>query len=102
MVDPKNFREVAIDLEAFKREVDPQFKHLNTMVNWILAVVVGAAASGGYAAWTLTGDIKANVAVLSERVRAVDERLKTLETGATPTQKQVVDALTRIEGKIVL
>jgi hypothetical protein len=34
-------------------------------------------------------------------VRAVDERLKTLETGATPAQKQVVDALTRIEGKIV-
>jgi hypothetical protein len=49
MVDPKNYREVAIDLDAFKREVGPQFAHLNTMVNWILAVVVGAAASGGFA-----------------------------------------------------
>jgi hypothetical protein len=130
MADPKNYREVAIDLEAFKREISPQFEairrevtsqfdgirrevgpqfeaitrevtpqfaHLNTMVRWILATVIGAAASGGFALYKMTSDVNSNIAVLFEKVGSLDRRLENLERGATPSQAAIRASLDHIE-----
>jgi hypothetical protein len=90
MVDPKNYREVAIDLEAFKREVEPRFTHLNTLVYWILAVIVGAAASGGFAIYKLTGDIEKNLAGLSQNVVDLSKTVSDLSDRVKAHDQRVV------------
>jgi len=103
MVDPKNYREVAIDLAAFKREVDPQFAHLNKMVHWILTVVIGAAVSGGFAIYTLTATLQVSIATLSESVAELKAQVKRVEEGATRgvgSMQRVSETLDRIELRI--
>ena len=104
MVDPKNYREVAIDLAAFKREVDPQFAHLNKMVHWILTVIIGAAVSGGFAVYTLTANLQVSIATLSERVAELQTQVRRVEEGATRgagSMQHVSETLERIEGRII-
>jgi hypothetical protein len=106
MVDPKNYREVAIDLDAFKREVAPQFAHLNKMLQWVLAVLIGAAASGGFAIYTLMTDLKVGFGALSEKVTGLDKRIeaveKRMEATAGQTPKDVTESLQRIERRLAL
>jgi hypothetical protein len=49
----------------------------------------------------MTADLKVGIATLSEKVIALDERVKKLESGTTPGQKVVTDALNRIEARLM-
>src|SRR5437868_1087777 len=98
MVDPKNYREVAIDLTAFKREVDPQFRFLNQMFFSMGALLVGVIG-GGIAIYVQIGDLKALVAGGAHDIAAINERLAKIEkstSDAVSSQNQIVAVLTRI------
>src|SRR4051794_29821790 len=86
MGDPKNFREVAIDLESFKREVEPRFGLLTKLVFWLLAIVVGGGIGGGFAFYAQLGSVKddlgkqiggvkIDVAVIAEKVDTLSKKV---------------------------
>ena len=107
MVDPKNYREVAIDLEGFKQAVKPQFEHLNSMLKWVMGVLIAASGSAGLFMWTTAGQIKTDLAQTQEQVKGVEkalddvkDRLKSLETRMTAvsdTNGQILKSVTKIE-----
>jgi hypothetical protein len=78
MVDPKNAREVAIDLAGFKAAVAPQFSWLNQLIYWLGAVML-AMVGGGFALWSQIGDMKGTTGRIEEKVTAIGLRLTKLE-----------------------
>jgi hypothetical protein len=98
MIDPETVREVAIDLAAFKREVDPQFRLLTRLFYWIIFILLGMAG-GGFAIYAQIGDLKATAAATARDVAAVNERMAKVEKSISDmatSQGQVVPILNQI------
>jgi hypothetical protein len=110
MVDPKTVREVVIDLESFKREVEPRFATLTKLVFMLLAIVVGGGVGGGIAFYqqigTLDkdviiriGNVRTDLAALAPKIDAIDARTKRLEDAEWATRNRIMESLDRIEGR---